>query len=718
MSSEGQFACPICHQAFGRVEHLQRHLNSHWTTTRPFVCTHCGKSYRRRDVLVRHRLTCTARPVRQRERSSLPISRPPRRSTRRACDRCVRQKRACSSSSPCNNCAAHNQPCTYPAHVLLNRDRITSNLQLLEPTADDLGVQSQAWQQEQHESNISLEETLLPLPWDHSWSDEAAMNVFSFDNPVALWVDRDPTDRFNFLMQFSSGNGLVETFIDPGVMKLESNHVYCSQPDINSWNVILQPQPQVNCADGQVDHQCTSMPRMEDSLYDDPLTMKTMEICSGIKRVLLSKTDNSTIVMEWTEITEGMARQFFCPANLRAFVDLYWKLWQPNWPCIHRPSFQYATTLPTLLASMALMGARLSSRSSDREKAHIWFDIIEEMVFSDKYTSGMAWGQDPLSISAKSKRRQQLQILQAANIVCMFQNWDGNDTAQSRIRRSRFNTVVAMIRNLDIPNARHHDMRSMAENNFSWEEFIYTEEKIRLILLTYLLDAAFVTWNNHPPRMILCELQMGLVHPESCFQAESSSKCFQNIKYWHSLFPQRPDECFYSVLQAFCRNKMNEVDLQRFAYTALLNFWAIVKAFQIIIFHNHVMISSETQFEPVQNGMNNWRAVWNRRFLNGDDDSFDIPIAENVAGTVRVEMMEVGRQLGFWRHAAEYWLLTRLILKRMLSSSDGVGIEAEELTGEVTTTSRCGVKAYPFAKYDQSSPIQVMDFIRSGMPIL
>ncbi|RFU24367.1 hypothetical protein B7463_g11972, partial [Scytalidium lignicola] len=522
--------------------------------------------------------------------------------------------------------------------------------------------------------------------------------IFGLDNSVPLWQDRDPTDHFDFLMHFSRSHGLAERFslaiINPRPNSYRDYHI---PSDDYFRNIATQvPYPHLEAIDGDRytrsvselpirDWQCRTSSTTNAigdlagsaTLYEDPLTMKTMEICSGVKRILLAGIGNSAISMERLEITEGMAWQFFCPINLRRFIHLYWELWHHNWPCIHKPSFQCTTALPNLLAAMALIGASISPRSSDRENARIWFDVIEELVFSDQCTGGMAWGGDLPSIFTRDERRRRLQTLQAAYVVCIFQNWEGDNTGQSRTRRSRFNTIIAMTRNLDISKARHRDMRSLAENDFNWEEFIYTEEKIRIILFVYLLDAAFVTWNNHPPRMILCELQMGLAHPESCFQAESSTKCFQNIKYWYSLFPQQQDECFYSVIQTFCRSKMNEVDQFRFAYTALINFWAIVKAFQIMIFHNHVMISSETQFQPVLNGINNWKAVWNRRFVNGDDDIFDVPIAENTAGTARVGMMDIGQHLGFWTHASEYWLLARLILNQMLSSSSN-RIEASE----------------------------------------
>lgn len=40
------FQCPQCHRAFGRVEHLRRHANTHGEA-RSFKCLLCGKGFNR-----------------------------------------------------------------------------------------------------------------------------------------------------------------------------------------------------------------------------------------------------------------------------------------------------------------------------------------------------------------------------------------------------------------------------------------------------------------------------------------------------------------------------------------------------------------------------------------------------------------------------------------------------------------------------------------------
>lgn len=74
------------------------------------------------------------------------------------------------------------------------------------------------------------------------------------------------------------------------------------------------------------------------------------------------------------------------------------------------------------------------------------------MVFTDPEFSG-----DERSVGAggqtfhPSKDRSRMHTLQAAYMVCLYQNWEGTDASKRRIRRYRFSTVVS-VRRLRIQN--------------------------------------------------------------------------------------------------------------------------------------------------------------------------------------------------------------------------------------------------------------------------
>ena len=45
--------CPVCHKCFQTEIHLQRHMSVH-DVGKPYVCTACGKSYKRKEALNYH----------------------------------------------------------------------------------------------------------------------------------------------------------------------------------------------------------------------------------------------------------------------------------------------------------------------------------------------------------------------------------------------------------------------------------------------------------------------------------------------------------------------------------------------------------------------------------------------------------------------------------------------------------------------------------------
>lgn len=86
----------------------------------------------------------------------------------------------------------------------------------------------------------------------------------------------------------------------------------------------------------------------------------------------------------------------------------------------------------------------MSPDPDDNEDARIWFNCVEEMVFSDDdFCSDTEPSETNQSGSVLATWRK-LQALQASYIVCLYQNWEGTDACKRRIRRHRFSTVVSV----------------------------------------------------------------------------------------------------------------------------------------------------------------------------------------------------------------------------------------------------------------------------------
>jgi hypothetical protein len=167
-------------------------------------------------------------------------------------------------------------------------------------------------------------------------------------------------------------------------------------------------------------------------------TAKCSEIRTLMKEVITIKPRNSAVTQSWSAAVEAECASFFCPNNLLLFLALYWAIWSPNSPFLHRPTFDISSAKPILLAAMAVIGASVSSDEKDRCMAEGWFCCVEEAVFRDDDFSYS--GDRESAFPTKSR----IQALQASYIVCLFQNWQGTDSSKRRIRSFRYSTVVAV----------------------------------------------------------------------------------------------------------------------------------------------------------------------------------------------------------------------------------------------------------------------------------
>jgi hypothetical protein len=87
----------------------------------------------------------------------------------------------------------------------------------------------------------------------------------------------------------------------------------------------------------------------------------------------------------------------------------------------------------------------VSPAAQDNQDARLWFNYVEEMVFTDEdFCADVESPTDFASPATVLSVTPKLQALQAAYIVCLYQNWEGADTSKRRIRRHRFSTVVSV----------------------------------------------------------------------------------------------------------------------------------------------------------------------------------------------------------------------------------------------------------------------------------
>lgn len=110
------------------------------------------------------------------------------------------------------------------------------------------------------------------------------------------------------------------------------------------------------------------------------------------------------------------------------------------WPCwVSEPGEIWSGAVLTWI------GACVSPDPDDNAEAHMWFNCVEEMVFTDDDFCSDVEPSTETNLQADTLTDwRKLQALQASYIVCLYQNWEGVDASKRRIRRHRFSTVVSV----------------------------------------------------------------------------------------------------------------------------------------------------------------------------------------------------------------------------------------------------------------------------------
>jgi hypothetical protein len=101
---------------------------------------------------------------------------------------------------------------------------------------------------------------------------------------------------------------------------------------------------------------------------------------------------------------------------------------------------------------------------------------------------------------------------------------------------------------------------------------------IRTFTYVFLLDTAFVIFNNAPPRMVLHEMDLEMTAPEICFQADNSTSCYT---YWHCYLssqlktPVLPPVLLAEAISILVQDNYGEYS-HRFTNMSVLNLFTLV----------------------------------------------------------------------------------------------------------------------------------------------
>lgn len=416
------------------------------------------------DALKRHWTTCKTRKESGQNVPETPQL--PKKSRRLVCDNCAQLKRACDLKSPCEACRLKQQICTYPNTHSIEPQPASKDDQLLAHSPDyypkvaltDPGAYPDL-NTNKHDSGHRVTPYVFGVPlWglsNDSLSDNLDL-LGSFDDSFPR-ADNTPNSLFDipfstpmwrleYLYRSTTLNrhrGLLNCFECGDVYEraaasgkpipllhslgprasagtaLSFDELDVGPSEPGSWNSFVPLTPQDK----------------------GPFGLKTEEIANLFKSVTLSSSERNDYLGSWSAETESLCSRFFSPFNLCKFLELFWSLWYPNCPIIHKPTFSVEDTPCSLMVPMVLLGACLSEDTDDVGLARLWFDRAEHLVFNSLcFQESLIC---PLEESRYTKR-EKLHALQAAYLVCVYQNWEGSVAGKERIRRLRYSMIVAV----------------------------------------------------------------------------------------------------------------------------------------------------------------------------------------------------------------------------------------------------------------------------------
>ncbi|KIW63366.1 hypothetical protein, variant [Phialophora macrospora] len=353
---------------------------------------------------------------------------------------------------------------------------------------------------------------------------------------------------------------------------------------------------------------------------------------------------------------------FFNPMNLDRFVHLYWERWHFNGPIVHKATFDINAASPEMIFAFALTGAFMSNDEADVAGARSWLDVVEEVVFQHPLLS-----EHPVAPTCEGQvmsLRERLELIQAALLISVLQNWEGSEASRRRIRRSRFSSVIFAARDIGFAEAKHTNDFNLELRHVDWEEFILREELIRTQTFIFLLDADFMIFHNVPPRIGIPELTFSFSCTAACFEATTPDELWAAIDLDPGCCWQTQDFTLRGAVELMCREGASSADvLKSLRGLTTLNLFAVVSALHSLLFTQQMSLSlsSSETMSRLRNALHMWAQLWERRRRVPD---CAVPSSAHISVS--------GDTDGIYRHADEWQAFALAKLDRLTATGGTV----------------------------------------------
>uniref|UniRef100_V5E619 Xylanolytic transcriptional activator regulatory domain-containing protein n=1 Tax=Kalmanozyma brasiliensis (strain GHG001) TaxID=1365824 RepID=V5E619_KALBG len=183
----------------------------------------------------------------------------------------------------------------------------------------------------------------------------------------------------------------------------------------------------------------------------------------------------------------------FTPAALRCYIYLFFVKFNRLYPLIHEPTFAASTTDPMLLSAIVVIGAHFAGLP-----AHELAVRIAQKI----------WGA-VVSLEDFRPARATLPMLQALVLTESFGKMMST-RPQHEMAHLFHNFIVTLARRNAVFNASAPSPSHFDESEESWRSWAREEEKKRIALFEFMLDAQHATIFRHIPSLSAFQIQLNL----------------------------------------------------------------------------------------------------------------------------------------------------------------------------------------------------------------
>lgn len=179
-------------------------------------------------------------------------------------------------------------------------------------------------------------------------------------------------------------------------------------------------------------------------------------VSSAVSQALLRTVPQLTQDIKLQHRLNSDAQFLISPRKIVKFISLYFKLWHPNGPIMHQPTFDPETVQLPLLMSVIFMGSMYAVDERELKVAKNLLDLAELYVFSsDIFTpeAEMRRALDGTQTPADLESDWAVfQHFQGGYLMSVVQHWAGNRLARKRASENRFGEVVKVskVRNAEL----------------------------------------------------------------------------------------------------------------------------------------------------------------------------------------------------------------------------------------------------------------------------